>query len=120
MSADAEAVRVRAEAQLPDRSGWTDPAGYRDSLAMCVLDSIFSLRASYASTVHVLARYRGVRRAAGADPNRDGLADLIAAVEVAGGVDAAAGPALFDNRAYTPGTAKSGQTGVLKAESPWV
>lgn len=115
MSADAEAVRVRVEAQLPDRSGWTDPSGYRDSLAMCVLDSVFSLRASYASTVRVLARYRAVRRPAGGDPNHDRLDDLVAAVEDAGGSEAAAGPALFGNRAFAPGTARRGQTGVLKA-----
>ncbi|MCC2308844.1 hypothetical protein [Cellulomonas chengniuliangii] len=115
MSTDAEAVRVRVEAQLPDLSAWINPSGYRDSLAMCVLDSVFSLRASYASTVRVLDRYRASRRAAGGDPNRDGIDDLIAAVEGAGGSDAAAGPALFDNRALAPGTARRGQAGVLKA-----
>jgi len=115
MNADAEAVRDRVEAALPPPATWTDPTGYRDSLAMCVIDSVFSLRASYSSTVRVLDRYRAVRRAAGGNPERDRLTDLLATVDGVGGPDAAAGPALFDNRTYAPGTARRGRTGVLKA-----
>ena len=80
-----------------------------------MIDSVFSLRAAYPSTERVLDRYRAVRRAAGGDPNRDGLADLVATIDETGGPNAAAGPALFDNRAYAPGTVGRGRTGVHKA-----
>jgi hypothetical protein len=117
MSRDGDAVLAHVAAVLPDRGTWTDPAGYRQSLALCVVDAVFSLRATYAATTAALGRYRAVRCASGAEPEADGLRDLVATVEASGGPVAAAGPALFGNRGYAPGTARRGREGVLKSEA---
>lgn len=117
MTSDGEAVQRRAESVLPAPNEWKDPSGYRGSLALCVIDSAFSLRASYASTSRVLERYRAVRQAAGADADVDNLMDLVAAIDSVGGSAMAAGPGLFSNHGYAPGTARAGRQGVLKAEA---
>ncbi len=84
--------------------------GYPDSLALCALDSVFSLTAHYSSTRRVVERYRTARVAAGADPELDGLGDLVAAIDAAGGASAAA-TGIFDNRQHAPGAKR------LKAEA---
>lgn len=117
MSGDGDAVLVRVAAVLPARETWTDPAGYRRSLALCVVDAVFSLRATYASTTAALERYRTARRGAGADPEVDGLRELVTTVDAGGGPVAAAGPVLFGNQGYAPGTARRGREGVLKSEA---
>jgi hypothetical protein len=82
-----------------------------------VIDSAFSLRARYVSTSRVLKRYRAARQAAGRDADADNLTDLVAAIDSVGGSTMAAGPALFDNHGYAPGTARAGRPGLLKAEA---
>lgn len=117
MSADGHAVAEQVRRTLPPPESWTNPTGYRGSLALCVIDSVFSLRAAYSSTVAVVNRYRAARQQAGADPEIDGLGELVAAIDSVGGPRTAAGPALFDNRGYAPGTARRGTEGVLKSEA---
>ncbi|WP_029291285.1 hypothetical protein [Cellulomonas sp. HZM] len=117
MTSDAEAVRALVDAQLAAPDTWKDPSGYRGSLALCVLDSVFSLRATYPATARVLKRFRAARKAAGSDPDVDNLADLVAAIDEVGGPERAAGPALFSNGSYAPGTVRKGRRGVLKAEA---
>lgn len=117
MAFDGEAVQRRAESVLPAPSEWLDPSGYKGSLALCVIDSAFSLRATYASTTRVLSRYRAVRLATGADADVDNLTDLVATIDAVGGPTMAAGPALFGNHGYAPGTNRAGRQGVLKAEA---
>lgn len=53
------------------------PAGYRDGLALCVIDSVQSTGVTYSSVENVVARYRAYRRAQGGDPNADGVAELL-------------------------------------------
>jgi hypothetical protein len=117
MSRDSDAVLARIAVALPARDTWTDPAGYQQSLALCVVDSVFSLRATYVSTIAALRRYRAVRHGSGADPETDDLRDLVATIDARGGPLAAAGPALFGNQGYAPGTARRGREGVLKSEA---
>ena len=83
-----EAVVSKCRSELGDDSEWLNPAGYPDGLALCVLDSIWSLGVNYDHhVVPVLRRYRAMRRALGADPNTDGTEELLAAADRCGGPD---------------------------------
>ncbi|RAV00258.1 hypothetical protein [Mycolicibacter senuensis] len=57
------------------------PDGYRDSLALCIVDSVQSTGVKYSSVEKVVDRYRVYRRAQGGDPNRDGVRELLATFE---------------------------------------
>ncbi|MGN6405685.1 hypothetical protein [Sinomonas sp.] len=61
-----------------DESRWIEPDGYRDSLALCIIDSIFSTGSHYTSVINVVSRYCAYRRQQGADPYRDGPDELLA------------------------------------------
>ncbi|WDF34012.1 hypothetical protein PTW37_03540 [Arthrobacter agilis] len=66
---------------LGDPSSWATPVEFRDSLALCALNSAYSLRASSAAATKVLARYRAFRSTA----NTDTGPDLMEAMEGVGG-----------------------------------
>lgn len=111
-ASDTDAVEKLVRETLGDPASWQEPAGYPDSLALCAIDSVYSLQSRYSATVRVLDRYRAYRREQGGDPNTDGASELLAAIEAAGG-PAAAADLLFGNRAKAPGTRGSR----LKSES---
>lgn len=75
------------------------PFGY-DSLALAIVDAVYSLRARYAGVVNVIARYREARREDGADPNADGVPELRTALAERGAA------ALFRNGGFAPGTSR--------------
>ena len=101
---DAAAVeRLAREAGLPAPADWTEPPGYPDSLALCAIDSVYSLQSRYSATVRVLDRYRAARRAEGADPAHDGATDLLDAIDRSGGPVGAA-VHLLGSQAKAPGT----------------
>ena len=102
-ASDALDVERAATQLLGAATGWQEPAGYRDSLALCAIDSVYSLQSRYSATVRVVDRYRVARRRQGGDPERDGASELLAAVDDAGG-PAAAAEVLFGNRGKAPGT----------------
>jgi hypothetical protein len=56
---------------------WFVPDGYPQSLALCVIDAVFSINAKFQGVINVLNRYRGARRAQGGDADIDGIAELI-------------------------------------------
>lgn len=76
-----EAVRR----DLGDPKTWGAPVEMCDSLALCALNSAYSLQTKSASVRKVLRRYREHRIAAGADPSKDSGTDLLAAMDSAGG-----------------------------------
>ncbi|MDH3013853.1 hypothetical protein [Gordonia alkanivorans] len=86
------------------------PSGYRDALALCVIDSVQSTGVSYASVENVVARYRSYRRERGGDPNKDGVAELLATFDELGGVNGWAQKVGNNNRTST-------SSGVLKSEA---
>jgi len=98
---DAAAVRDQALAALGLPQAWAEPGGYPHSLALSAIDAVYSLRARQAAVVTVLDTYRSLRRSQGADPYQDSGADLLAAVDGAGGPEAAA--AVLFNNAKAPG-----------------
>lgn len=87
-----------------------EPDGYPGSLALCVLDSIYSLGIRYEQVENLVARYRENREEEGSDAGLDTPQDLINVIDRVGG------PAEFaeyvNNRTRT-----SSSGGVLKAEA---
>ena len=70
---------------LGDPGTWGAPVEMKDSLALCALNSAFSLQNTSAAVRNVLRRYREHRVNAGADPSTDSGPDLIEAMYAAGG-----------------------------------
>ena len=70
---------------LGDPGTWGAPVEMKDSLALCALNSAFSLQNTSAAVRNVLRRYREHRINAGADPSTDSGPDLIEAMNAAGG-----------------------------------
>src|SRR5579863_9376556 len=66
---------------------WQPFAGYPRSLALCVLDAIWSTNVRYRVTRGVIGRYRDTRRWQG-NPDEDGLPELLDVYQRLGGVDA--------------------------------
>lgn len=102
-------VLARIESVLGDPAGWPEPTTY-ESLALAVVDSVWSIGVRYAGVLNVVARYRRLRAETGADADRDTPEDLIAVIDRSGG---AAGFAdAVQNRQRT-----SSRNGILKAEA---
>lgn len=102
---DSEQLLVSAiTARLGDPADWSSPSGYPDSLALCVLDAIWSMGVRYQSVERVLERYREQL------PGHTRPSDLLAAISGAGGPVEFAD--LMRNRQRT-----STRSGVLKAEA---
>jgi hypothetical protein len=100
---DVDAVEKLVRDRLGEPSLWAEPDGYPDSLALCAIDSVYSLQSHYTATVNVLDRYRAYRREQGGEPGADGVPELLTAIQEVGGPTAAA-DGLFRNRANAPGT----------------
>jgi hypothetical protein len=65
---------------------WTTPDGYPNSLALCILDSIWSLGANYDhNVVPVLNRYREMAARAGRIADTDAPGDLARTIDELGG-----------------------------------
>jgi hypothetical protein len=104
-------VKAIAE-DLGDPSDWSAPVEFRDSLALCALNSAYSLRANSAAATKVLARYRSFRPTA----DTDGGLDLMKAMDSAGG------PADFArnilcNESKLPGTNRLRPEGIYEGLS---
>lgn len=67
------------ETHLGDPQLWTTPEGYPHSLALCIIDSIYSTGSHYSSVVNVIERYKKVRG------TQDGASDLARSIQEAGG-----------------------------------
>ncbi|WAH97795.1 hypothetical protein [Arthrobacter sp. MMS18-M83] len=68
-----------------DQTMWIAAGGYPDSLALCIIDSIFSTGSHYQSVINVVAEYCKYRKDQGADPYTDGTKELLATFEEVGG-----------------------------------
>ncbi|MBU9764943.1 heme peroxidase [Mycobacterium sp. TNTM28] len=88
MSSDVDTLYDACLRDLGDPRRWFAPRGYPDSLALCVIDSIFSTGARYATVEKIITRYRGCRAAQGADAENDGAAELLRNIDELGGADA--------------------------------
>jgi hypothetical protein len=86
------------------------PRGSPGSLALCVLDAIWSTGVRCTAVEHVIGRYQEHRRGRGADPEQDSLADLLATIDRVGSPEGLA--ELLGNHQRT-----ATRNGVLKAEA---
>lgn len=93
-----------------DESKWVTAAGYRDGLALGIIDAIYSTGSHYQSVINVVHAYCEYRRSQGATPHTDGPAELLATFEELGGSDAWASQ--MKNRK----PASTAQSAVPKAE----
>src|SRR4051794_23242079 len=76
-------------------------AGYPESLALCVIDSIQSTGPHYTSVVNVVQRYRRYRAGQGARADADGAEALLATFEELGGAAGWAERIGNQNRTYS-------------------
>ena len=94
---------------LGDPAGWPMATTY-PSLALAVIDSLWSIGVRYTGVRNVIARYRAFRSRVGVDADQDAPADLAAVIDGAGGPDAFA--EIVANR-----QGLSSRNGILKAEA---
>ncbi len=78
------AALMSACLKLGDPALWFRPLRYPDGLALCIIDSIQSTGAHYASVVNIVNRYRAER---GDAAKTDGTAELLRTFEEHGGAD---------------------------------
>lgn len=64
---------------LGDKDLWSTPEGYPQSLALCLIDSLYSTGSHYTSVVNVVNKYKEVRG------DNDGAHALRASIQEAGG-----------------------------------
>ncbi|MGV0735950.1 heme peroxidase [Mycobacterium syngnathidarum] len=88
MSSEAEKLYHACLRDLGDAQRWFSPPGYPDSLALCVIDSIYSTGARYVTVEKVIARYRGYRAGQGGNAETDGATELLENIAELGGPDA--------------------------------
>lgn len=70
-----------------DETLWFEVAGYR-SVALCIIDSIYSTGSHYNSVINVVARYVAYRAEQGANAYDDGVEELLGSFQELGGSDA--------------------------------
>jgi hypothetical protein len=95
---------------LGDPTEWRAPVEFYDSLALCALNSAYSLRATSASATRVLGRYR----AASTTADTDSGPDLLHAMDDAGGPVEFARTVLC-NDSKLPGTRRVRTEGIHEA-----
>jgi hypothetical protein len=103
-------LAARCRTVLGDLTLLWKPPGYPGSLALCVLDAIWSMGVRYTAVEHVISRYREHRRGQGADPEHDSTADLLVAIDRAGSPEGLV--KLLGNHQRT-----ATRNGVLKADA---
>ncbi|MDT0213924.1 hypothetical protein Q9R29_08490 [Rothia sp. ARF10] len=100
----AQNLATSITAACGDPSTWSIKTdyGYRDSLALCVIDAIQSTGVRYGSVEAVVSRYRAHR---GIDAETDGAPGLLATFTTLGGEEAWSERIGTDNRLYPRMTA---------------
>ena len=116
-SGDSDASKVvrACGERLNSSAEWTPFEGYPGSLALCVLDAIWSVSTRYPITRGVIQRYRGQRRWQG-NPDEDGLPELLVFYGAVGGVDSFIDTVGTRNRVSTqPDAMRKGEAVFLAA-----
>jgi hypothetical protein len=97
-TAEAEKLTEVCRGIFGDETRWIAADGYPRSLALCIIDSIFSTGSHYTSVINVVNRYRAYRRAAGGDADQDGTMELLNTFKDVGDDAAAWADEVVDNR----------------------
>lgn len=77
-TAEAEKLTEVCRGIFGDETQWIAADGYPHSLALCIIDSIFSTGSHYNSVINVVNEYRAYRGAEGGNADHDGTAELLA------------------------------------------
>ncbi|MFC9354090.1 hypothetical protein [Arthrobacter sp. NPDC057013] len=109
-TAEVERLTKACRAIFGDPSTWITANGYPDSLALCVIDSLWSTGPRYQAVENVVRRYSSHRQLNGGDAAQDGTFELMNVIKKAGGSNEFAKLVENHNKAHTrPGA-------LLKAE----
>lgn len=100
MTTNIEGLKDAVVRELGPTEEWATPAGYPDSLALCVIDSIQSIGQRYSGVRQVVQRYRDYRREQGGDATTDGSRELWASFVDLKGVDGWIAKVGTGNRVY--------------------
>lgn len=84
-TAEAEQLTGVCRNIFGDECRWITADGYPHSLALSIIDSIYSTGSNYQAVINVVNQYRAYRRAQGGDADRDGTVELLASFKDAGG-----------------------------------
>ena len=84
-TAEAEQLTGVCRDIFGDEARWITADGYPHSLALCIIDSIYSTGSNYQAVINVVNEYRAYRRAQGGDADHDGTKELLATFNEAGG-----------------------------------
>lgn len=84
-SSEAATLTDECRSLFGDQSRWITADGYPHSLALAIIDSIFSTGSHYQSVVNVIHEYRAFRLSQGGDADQDGTRELLATFEEVGG-----------------------------------
>lgn len=87
-AAELASLTAACNRDLGDPSLWFSPDGYPNSLALCIIDAIYSTGARYSSVENVVSRYREYRTGQACDADTDGVDELAATIDELGGPDA--------------------------------
>lgn len=104
---EVQSLLSAIETDLGAPDGWEPPVEFTDSLALCALDCVYSLRAHSTSGIRVVAKYRALRQSA----DHDSGLDLVGAMDAAGGPEEFANIVL-ENRGKLPGTDRLKTVGI--------
>jgi hypothetical protein len=110
LAAEAERLTEVCRAIFGDPATWITANGYPNSLALCIIDSLWSTGPSYGAVKNVVARYSAHRRLNGHDASEDGTCEVLDVFTDVGGSAGFAELVDNRNRAYSDANAP------LKAE----
>jgi hypothetical protein len=110
LTAEAHRLTDVCRSIFGDESRWITADGYPESLALSIIDSIYSTGSKYQAVINVVNEYRAYRKAQGGDADRDGTSELLQTFKEAGGSSEWA--ELVNNRK----PAHTKKNGLLKAE----
>lgn len=85
LTAEAQRLTEVCRSIFGDESRWITADGYPDSLALSIIDSIYSTGSKYKAVINVVNEYRAYRKAQGGDADRDGTSELLQTFKEAGG-----------------------------------
>lgn len=85
--AEVAALASKCRELFGDESLWLKGDGYR-SIALCIIDSIYSTGSHYNSVINVVAKYVDYRASQGVNAYDDGVEELLATFEELGGSEA--------------------------------
>jgi hypothetical protein len=91
---DASALQAACARDLYRLYLWQAADGYRDSLALCLIDAALALRMNYSAVTDAVDAYCRRRRQSGDDAFTDSVDELRQATNQLGDVDPAAGSAI--------------------------